>query len=552
MIGGSRRFLFLILVFSALAFGLACGGGDGSSGDSDSGSDGDSGSEDGGSSSGGSVDADLRLLGADPLTLDPALVFETTSARYVLEIFGGLVTIDRNLQIVPDIAETWTVSDDGTVYTFTLRRDALFHDGRTVTAQDFVYSLNRTALLGRTQSLVAEAFLGDIVGAKDVIRGRAETISGVQAIDSSTLQITIDEPKSFFIAKLTYSTAFVVDQQQVEANPRNWTRKPNGTGPFKLVEWRVNERIILEANERYHLGAPGVHRIFFNLAGGSALTQYENNELDVSGISTSDIERVLSNRDVLSADYRTGPNLSLSYIAFNTDFPPFDDPKVRLAFALAIDREQISRVVIKGMQDPATSFMMPGLPGFNNETALPTFDPEAARQALAESTYGSAENLPIITLTESGGGASVGFETQAIIEMWRTNLGVEVSIEQAEAATFYDDIDRGRLQMWTLGWIMDYPDPENLLDLLFHSASRKNDTSYSNPAFDALIEQARTEQDVEKRLRLYQEAELILIEDLPWIPMMVGRDHFVVKPYVIGYEPLPMLIPSLRYVSIEK
>ena len=170
MIGGSRRFLFLILVFSALAFGLACGGGDGSSGDSDSGSDGDSGSDDGGSSSGGSVDADLRLLGADPLTLDPALVFETTSARYVLEIFGGLVTIDRNLQIVPDIAETWTMSDDGTVYTFTLRRDALFHDGRPVTAQDFVYSLNRTALLGRTQSLVAEAFLGDIVGAKDVIR----------------------------------------------------------------------------------------------------------------------------------------------------------------------------------------------------------------------------------------------------------------------------------------------------------------------------------------------------------------------------------------------
>ena len=550
MIGGSRRFIFPFLVFGALAFALACGGGDDSPGGSSDG--GDNGDSDSDSGSSAAVDADLRLLGTDPLTLDPALVFETSSARYVLEIFGGLVTIDRNLQIVPDIAETWTVSEDGTVYTFTIRRDALFHEGRPVTAEDFKYSLDRTALLGRTQSVVAEAFLGDIVGAKDVIRGRAESISGVQVIDASTLQITIDAPKSFFIAKLTYSTAFVVDQQQVEANPRNWTRKPNGTGPYKLAEWRVNERIILEANERYHLGAPSVQRIFFNLAGGSALTQYENNELDVSGISTSDIERVLSQRDALSADYKTGPNLSLSYIAFNTDFPPFDDPKVRLAFALAIDREQISRVVLKGMEEPATSFMMPGLPGFNAEAKLPTFDAEAARQALAESSYGSAENLPLITFTEAGGGASVGFSTQAIIEMWRDNLGVEVSIEQAEAATFYDDIDRGRLQIWTIGWIMDYPDPENLLDLLFHSASRKNDTRYSNPAFDALIEQARVEQDVEKRLLLYQEAELLLIEDLPWIPMTFGRDHFVVQPHVIGYEPLPMLIPSLRYVSIEK
>ena len=550
IIGGGRRFLSLILVFGALAFGLACGGGDDSSGGDGSNGGSDNGGDENGS--GAAVDADLRLLGADPLTLDPALVFETSSAPYVLEIFGGLVTIDRSLQIVPDLAETWEISPDGTVYTFTIRRDALFHDGRPVTAQDFKYSLDRTALLGQTQSLVAEAFLGDIVGAKDVIRGRSESISGVQVIDNSTLQITIDAPKTYFIAKLTYTTAFVVDQQQVEANPRNWTRKPNGTGPYKLAEWRVNERIILEANERYHLGAPSVQRVFYNLAGGSALTQYENDELDVSGISTSDIERVLSNRDAISADYRTGPNLSLSYIAFNTNVAPFDDPKVRQAFALAIDREQISRVILKGMQNAATSFMMPGLPGFNNEAALPTFDIEAAKQALSESSYGSAANLPLITLTESGGGASVGFETQAIIEMWRNNLGVNVSIEQAEAATFYDDIDRGRLQMWTLGWIMDYPDPENLLDLLFHSTSRKNDTSYSNPAYDGLIEEARIEQDVERRLRLYQEAEQILIEDLPWIPLMFGMDHFVVQPYVIGYEPLPMLIPSLRYISIEK
>ncbi len=209
----------------------------------------------------------------------------------------------------------------------------MFHDGRPVTANDFKYSLDRTAKLGQTTSVVAEAFLGDIVGAKDVTRGRADSITGVKVIDDSTLQITIDAPKSYFLAKLTYPTAFVVDKAQVESNPRNWTRKPNGTGPYKMVEWRLNERIILAANDNYYAGAPAVKRVVYNLAGGSSLTQYENGEIDVSGISINDIERVQSSRDPLSKDYVTGPNLSVSYIGFNTKVAPFDDPKVRQAFA---------------------------------------------------------------------------------------------------------------------------------------------------------------------------------------------------------------------------
>src|SRR5690606_8964748 len=155
---------------------------------------------------------------SDPLTLDPALVFEVGSATYVLEIYSGLLTIDRDLRIVPDLAEAMPeVSEDGKTYTFKIRRNAQFHDGRPVTAEDVKYSLDRAARLGQTDSVVAEAFLGDIVGARDVTRGRAETISGVEVVDSSTIQITIDEPKPHFLAKLTYSTAFVVDQQQVES-----------------------------------------------------------------------------------------------------------------------------------------------------------------------------------------------------------------------------------------------------------------------------------------------------------------------------------------------
>ncbi len=546
MTGSARRSLLSILFMGAALLALSCGGDDNgaTSSNDNSGEDNESNAT--------PANADLRMAGGDPLTLDPAVAGDAGSATYIVELFGGLVTLDRDLKIVPDLAESWTVSSDGLAYTFKIRANAQFHNGKPVTATDFKYSLDRTAKLGQTTSATAEAYLGDIVGAKDVTRGRAESISGVKVIDARTLEITIDKPKAYFLAKLTYPTAFVVDQQQVESNPRNWTRDPNGTGPYKMAEWRLNERIILEANEKYHLGAPAVKRVLYVLAGGSTLTQYENDELDVASISVNDIERVLSPRDPLNKDYKTGANLSISYIGFNVSQPPFDDPKVRQAFAMAINRDQIVRVVLKEMLPVANSFMMPGLPGYNSQASLPKFDAAAAKQALAESKYKDARGLGQITLTEIGGGANAGITTQAIIEMWRTNLGVEVSIAQSEAASFFEDLDRGRLQMFDIGWIMDYPDPEDIIDLLFHSTSRQNNTKYKNPQFDTLVEQARIEQDATKRVQLYQQAEQILIQDMPWIPLYFGRDHFVVKPKVKGFEPLPIVVPMLRYLTIEK
>jgi oligopeptide transport system substrate-binding protein len=198
----------------------------------------------------------------------------------------------------------------------------------------------------------------------------------------------------------------------------------------------------------------------------------------------------------------------------------------------------------------ANSIMMPGLPGYNSNAKTQAFNPAEAKRLLAESKY--AGNLPAITLTEIGGGANAGIATQAIIEMWRTNLGIEVSIAQSESASFFDDLDRGRLQMFDIGWIMDYPDPEDVIDILFHSTSRQNNTRYSNADFDRLIEQARGEQDSTRRLQAYQQAEEILLQEVPWIPLFFGRSHQVVKPYVKGFDPLPIVIPSLRYVTIER
>jgi oligopeptide transport system substrate-binding protein len=515
----------------------------------------------GGGQTGGKSTGELRLPGSDPITLDPALAADAASAAYIVEIFGGLVTIDPELNIVPDIArelptrENGGIVDnpDGTVsYTFHLRDDVVFHNtSRLVTASDFKYSMER-ALNPRTASTVAEAYLGDIVGATDMVRGRADEVRGIEVVDDSTLKLTIDAPKPYFLAKLTYPTAFVVDRQQVEANPRNWSRKPNGTGPYKMKEWSLGEKITLQANDRYHLGKPSVETVTYLLSGGSVLTMYQNNEIDVAGVSVNDIETVQDPTSDLNAEYVTGDDLSISYIGFNTQTEPFDDPKVRQAFAHAIDREKIAEVVLKDMLPVAQGVMMPGLPGHNPESKALSFDPELAQQLLKESKYGGSDGLPTVTITEVGGGANVGFDTQAMVEMWKENLGVEVEIEQTEAATFFDDLDSGRLQMFVTGWIMDYPDPEDILDVHFYSQSRLNNTRYSNPALDALLEQARTEQDVNRRMSLYQQAEQIVVEDAVWVPLYNGRDHVLVKPYVKGFEFPPMVIPHLRYVTIEQ
>lgn len=494
---------------------------------------------------------ELRLPGDDPLTLDPALAFDTSSAEYIVEIFGGLVQLDKQLNVVPDIAkEMPTVSDDGKTYTFKLRDDVIFQNSNhRVTAKDFKYSLER-ACNPDTGSTTNDQYLGDIVGAKDMIRGKAKEVSGIKVVDDQTLSITIDAPKPYFLAKLTFPTAYVVEQAQVESDKRNWTRHPNGTGPFKLKEWKIGESVTLVANDRYHLGAPKVGQLFFSLAGGSALTQYENSEIDISGVGINDIERVRDKNEPLNKEYINKPVLSTFYVAFNAQKAPFDDPKVRQAFSEAIDKQRLTDVILKNVITRADGIMPPGMPGYNKDLKGLPFNATQAKQLLQDSKY--AGKLPPIQFTTSGQGANVGPVDEAIIQMWKDNLGITVEVQQVESATFLADSKKGAYQMWDAGWEADYPDPENFLDINFYSKSQGNDTKYSSPQVDDLLTQARTEQDKAKRTQEYQQAEQIIVNDAAWFPLFYSQTNTLVKPYVKGYEVPGLIIPIFRYVSIEK
>lgn len=491
-------------------------------------------------------------LGGDPPTLDPANTSDVESATYIVEIFSGLVGFNKDLKIVPDLAEKWETSNDGKTYTFTLRQDAKFHDGRPVTAQDVKYSLERAAD-PKTRSTVSPLYLGDIVGFMDKYTGKATEVSGVKVLDNHTIQIDIDKPITYFLASLAHPTSYVVDKFNVESGEQPWYLKPNGTGPFKLVQWDQGQQIVLEKNPDYYGDVkPSIDRVEFLLGGGSAMTRYENGDLDATRVSIADIDRVNDPASPLNKEMTVDPQLSTSFIVFNTRKPPFDDPKVRMAFAMSIDRNKLNDVVFKKMPVVATGILPQAFPGFNQDLKGIPYDPEGAKKLLAESKY--ASGLPDIVWSTVGGGGTAGSDVQAIAEMLKENLGANISVEQTDWATYLSQINGSNIdfQMFDIGWSADYVDPHNFIGLLFRGGSLNNWSGYDNPDVNKLIDDASVEPTLEKRIATYQQAEEKILQDAPVLPLTYGRDYWLTKPYVKGVFYPPLVIERLKYITLEK
>ena len=497
----------------------------------------------------------LTLLFADPPTFDPHLAEDNISGLLVNEIFGGLVNIEPfNFSVAPDLAESWEISQDGTTYTFNIHPDAKFHDGRPVTAQDVKWSIERVAD-PELASPVVDQYLNDIVGVSSKLDGASGEVSGVQVVDDRTVRFTIDAPKAYFLAKLTYPSAFVLDQANVALGDA-WFETPNGTGPFRLDEYVIGETIRLGRNEYYHLGPPHLDEVEMILSGGSRMILFENDEIDVTGVGLADLERVLDPSDALNPLVHPYPaRFTTSYIGLNTDQPPLEDPKFRKALNLAFDRDQIAAVVYEGAVRPAKTIIPPRFPSYNPGLDPYPYDPEEARRLLAESTYGAdPDSIPRLILSISGSlGAAVPLGLEVILQAWEQELGLQVEIQQTEWATFLEDVNDEKYQMFSLAWGADYPDPENFLDLLFHSDSEGNRTNYSNPEVDAILEQARVEQDQTRRFELYNQVEEMILDDAPWVLLWNDEDwYFLIKPHVRDYFLLPLTIPKFRYVHFAE
>ena len=475
---------------------------------------------------------------------DPA----TTSDSGDKLLFSGLVAFDPNLKLVPDLAETWV--SDGQVYTFTLRSNARFHNGRPVTAADVIYSWERAADPA-TDSDTVLTYLGDIVGVADKHAGRADHIAGLSAPDEHTLVVRLDAPKPYFLMKLTYPVTFVVDRENVAAGPE-WYRTPNGTGPYRLVRWDSFSLKLYERNDDYYFDPPAIPYVAELLNSGEEVRLYESGQVDFAYVGGAYVNRFLNKGDKLQREFHSAMSMCTSFVAFDNTQPPFDDVRVRQAFSVAFDRQRYLDLIFHNHALPAVGLYPPALPGYNAHVSGWEYDPQRARELLAASRYGAPENLPPIVFTAAGYGTYTSSGVSALVQMWQNTLGITITVENLEPDKFHDEINAGHHgQLFEDSWCADYPDPENFADVLFHSASQYNHSHYRNTQVDAWLEEARVATDVTQRLKLYQMAEQQIIADAPVIFVSHGRSYFLLRPYVKGFQFTPIAIAIERYLSLE-
>lgn len=488
----------------------------------------------------------IFLVDGQPETMDPALTHGGPDSP-LGHVFSGLVTLDTALQVQPELAAGWTVSDDGLVYTFYLRQNAVFHDGRALTAQDVIYAWERATdpALG---SDTAQTYLGDIAGVAEKLAGQAAQINGLRAIDDHTLEVTLTAPVVYFLAKLAYPVAYVVDQANV--TQADWQHHPNGSGPFKLSRWDDDSLIVLERFDAYYLEPARVSHVVYQLGPGLPLSMYETGEIDLVGIGGATLEQTQDPNNPFSQELRTAVTLCTSTIGLNNRIPPFDDARVRQAFNYALDKDLLIETFANGNALPALGPLPPGMPGYglSGVTGYP-FDPARARQLLADAGYANMDDFPTLTYYTSGYGDVGGYDT-AVITLWQENLGVTIQPVIIDPFTYYDELYGGHVgNLFDSGWCADYPDPQNFLDVLYHSQSRQNVGGFSNAAIDALLEAARVEPDVDGRLRLYADIERMLVDEAPVVFTTHSLAAALVKPNVHNYILTPMGVRQWELVT---
>jgi oligopeptide transport system substrate-binding protein len=490
----------------------------------------------------------LVLTGYDPLAkdLDPAL--QTAGADdFAGHLFSGLVRLNTDLGVEGDLAESWEVSPDGTEYTFTLRKGLTFQSGKPLTAEDVRYSLERAADPA-LDSQTADSYLGDIVGFKEKFSGEADQISGLEVIDDRTLKVTIDEAKAYFLAKLTYPSSFVVDRENVESGGEEWAFLPNASGPFGLRNYIEEEGLVFERNPNYHTPVDLEYVVYLLDHPGSHISIFENGNADMVGIGSWDAQEILDPSHPLNEQLQTTVSMCTTMVMLNNSIPPMDDPLVREALVRSIDRDLLNENFYNNMGNPTFNILPPAMPGHSDQRAVASYDPQAAREALEASSY--SEEMPTIVYVERGYGDEEDPYTDAVINMWRENLGIEVEVEYLDPDYFSQTAINQDNQIVSYGWCADYPDPENFLDLLFNSQGGFNLSGYSNPEVDALLEQARSELDPALRLQLYKQVEEMLLNDFATLPLVNSSFYALVDTRVQGYTLGSMSVPYLHLLTL--
>ncbi|MFN2134271.1 MAG: ABC transporter substrate-binding protein, partial [Anaerolineae bacterium] len=471
----------------------------------------------------------LRIRWWDPFTLDPGVAEVWVSAPVIAHVFRGLVSLGPDLGLVPELAQGWQVFDEGHRYVFLLRKDVLWSDGIPVTAHDFEYTWKR--VLDPSTDSPSAQLLYAVKGAQAAHQqqgSRAHDV-GVRALDDWTLEVELVEPCSYLLYLLTHTAMRPVPQHVVETNGAAWTDLDTivTSGPFKPVLWENDKYMRLVRNPAYRGSFGGnVAQVELYLspdpAAGAGL--YRNDSVDVLPL-TGHIPEVDRLRREFAEESVSVPSLRTLYLGFDVSRPPFDDLRVRRAFALAIDREQLARVAVRGLFPPATGGFVPaGMPGHSPGIGLP-YDPEQARQLFAEAGYAEGSGFPTVDALTA---FTVPLPPEHLQAQWREALGIEVGWELLDWPAFAERMQQDLPHLHLLGWFADWPDPSNFLEMSPVCAH----TRWTNQGYQSLLQKARCTMNQDERIELLRQADQIMMRDAAIVPLLYGRWHMLVKPWV--------------------
>jgi ABC-type transport system substrate-binding protein len=474
-------------------------------------------------------------LNANPTTLDPALIVDVTGGTLAAKLFNGLVKLDENLDVVPDIAERWEIRDRGTTYIFHLKKGVLFTNGREVTADDFKYSFIRI-FEPKTKSPNTWV-LERIRGTKEYMKGDAKDIPGIEVIGRYTLIISLEKPFSPFLKLLTMPAAYVVPREEVEKRGPDFSTNPVGTGPFSLKEWNHNSTLVFVRNERYFDERAKVTGIVYRIIPEdlTAVTEFEIGNLDVIAIPPPEYAKY-RNSPKWSPLISSAKGLNTYYLGFNCSRPPFDDINLRRAVSCAIDRGKILKTFYEGRGRLAEGPVPDLLRKWPSPGVYP-YDPERAKRIIA--TEGLKKR--VINFYVSADQEVV--DIAEVIQYCLKQVGLDVRIKQLEWSAYKAALNNGEADMFWIGWWADYPDAENFLFPLFHSSNYGaggNRSRYTNREVDRLIEAGQGATDPSEANRFYMSAEKIITSECPWVFFWHRNDYTLRQPWIKRYKIYPI------------
>ncbi|QIX94392.1 ABC transporter substrate-binding protein [Cedecea sp. FDAARGOS_727] len=484
----------------------------------------------------------VRNNGSEPASLDPHKVESDVEGNIIGDFFDGLIRVKNDGTIEPHLADKWE-NQDNKVWTFHLRPGIKWSNGEPITAQDVVWSWKRLVDPKTGSPYATYPGTMQIENANDIAEGKKPVDSlGVKALDSSTVQVTLNQPTSAFLLMLGHTSMVPVSEAAVEKFGDKWTQPANfvSSGPYKLSQWVVNEKVVGERNKQYWDDAHTVINkvTYLPVTSGTAdVNRYKAGEIDITYTVPETLFASL--KKSMPDQVRVTPYLSTYYYEFNTTKAPFNDPRVRLALNMALDKDIIAGKVLGQGQKPAWLVSQPKIGGVELKPAdygSWSHDKRVAeaKKLLEEAGFNEKHPLQFNLLYNT----SESHQRIAIAasSMWKKNVGVEAKLQNQEWKTMLDTKRTGNYDLVRYGWIADYDDAATYLNN-FRTGDSQNSSKYSNPAYDEIIAKASQATTLEERAKYYQQAEDILAKDVPTIPIYHYVKVQLVKPYVGGYAP---------------